>query len=433
MRTRRKLVWIFIGCAIALVLLLTLFRERQPQFGGLSLNQWITMLDGSDPEISQQQAELAIRSIGTNGLPYYVKWFQYQERPWKTRLAAQAARLPGKFGDTAEDLVRGHGRQRQQAAFAALCILGPDAKPALPFLTQQLAGSPPWFAMTVIAHMGDVGLPTILTVLTNGSPTALRCCAIGTLGSYLKQFTDTNLVQSVITARLDDPDREVALSAAGVLCTHKIDQDRAMQVFAEVLQSTNRQLRQLAGGFLATNLRRSFSPAQIVQYLQDTNSPLSECAADTLGQIAEINPKLPENVLPALTNSLSDPRPAVRRNAAAALVYFKSAAEAIAPALLDAWNDPDQSVRRAATNSFFELPAYNILRNADALTQLAPGMSEEQRAMYIKRYWIDPKRPTSLTQFLDNPDPRIREMATNAFQKLKSSIDGNQTAENPSR
>lgn len=135
-------------------------------------------LDGSDAEISREQAVLAIRSIGTKGLPFYLKWFQYEERPWRTRLAAQAARLPGKFGDTAEDFVRGHGRQRQQLAFAAICILGPDAKPALPFLTQQLAGPSPEMAMTVIGNMGDLGLPTILTILTNGSPAALRCSAI---------------------------------------------------------------------------------------------------------------------------------------------------------------------------------------------------------------------------------------------------------------
>src|SRR5262245_12543789 len=170
MRTRRKFAWIFISCGIALVLLLTLWPEREPKYKGRSLSQWIATLDGSDPEISTHEAELAIRSIGTNGIPFYVKWFQYKEPPWRIRLAAQAARLPGKFGDTAENFVRGHARRRQETAIAALFILGPDAKPVLPFLTQQLAGPSAERAIWVIGYMGDVGLPTILTVLTNGSP-----------------------------------------------------------------------------------------------------------------------------------------------------------------------------------------------------------------------------------------------------------------------
>src|SRR5260370_33946332 len=98
-----------------------------------------------------------------------------------------------------------------------------------------------------------------------------------------------------------------------------------MQVFAEALQSNNSKLRQNASYSLGMILHRSFSPATLVQYLQDTNSPLSLYAADALGTMAQINAKLPENVLPALTNSLNDLRPKVRLNAAAALGYFRNA------------------------------------------------------------------------------------------------------------
>ena len=77
----RKKHWILLGCGIALVLIVILLPERQPQFDGRSLSQWIAILDGSDPEISTQQADLAIRSIGSNGVPFYLTWLQYQEPP----------------------------------------------------------------------------------------------------------------------------------------------------------------------------------------------------------------------------------------------------------------------------------------------------------------------------------------------------------------
>jgi HEAT repeat protein len=112
---------------------------------------------------------------------------------------------------------------------------------------------------------------------------------------------------------------------------------------------------------------------------------------------------LPDTVLPALTNALNDLRPVVRSYATAAVGHFREAAEPVAPALLDLWTDPDELVRQSATNAFFDLPSYYIL----------------------KGYWLAPIRTASLTHLLDNPDPRIREMATNAFQKLKLSVGGN--------
>ena len=415
---RRKKLSIFVCCGLALVLLLTFWREREPQYKGRSLTQWAVLLNGgyaNEPNISQRDAQEAIRSIGTNGLPFYVKWYQYQERPWRTRLANQAARLPGEFGRTARNLVLGHGELMQQAAISGFSTLGPNAKPALPFLTQQLAGPSAEFAMQVIGNMGDVGLPTILAALTNGSPTALRCRAIWTLSSEWNRFSDTNVVQSVVTAYLQDPDREVSLSAAEVLCTHKIAQDRAMQVFAEALQSNNSNLCQHAGILLSMIPRRSFSAATLVQYLQDTNSPLSLYAADALGGMAQINANLPENVLPALTNSLNDPRPKVRLNAAAALGYFRNAPEIVGPALLDAFQDPDQSVRRAATNSFFGLAPYYVL---NTVSEFPIQMSREQAYIYVKRYGA-PANTSMLTRLLDHPDIRIREMATNTFRTLR--------------
>jgi HEAT repeat protein len=158
-----------------------------------------------------------------------------------------------------------------------------------------------------------------------------------------------------------------------------------------------------------------FSVSTLLQFLQDTNSPLSSYAAGALGGMAENDVKLPETVLPALTNALHDARTQVRSYATTALGAFKVSAEPAVPALLDTWNDPEEDVRQAATNAFFALPAYAILRQADQLTRLPPGMNVEQQALY-KRYWPD---SSALIRLLDHPDLRVREMATNAFLRFK--------------
>ena len=80
MRKRRKLLLIFLPCAIALVLLLTLWREREPCFGDRSLLQWIAITEhpDSDPDYSKGDAQEAIHHIGTNDVPYLVKCIQYR-------------------------------------------------------------------------------------------------------------------------------------------------------------------------------------------------------------------------------------------------------------------------------------------------------------------------------------------------------------------
>src|SRR6266498_4012788 len=95
---RRRKLWFLLGCAIAAVLLLTLWHEREPRYNGRSLSQWAALLDPVDrDEVERaQQADVAIRQIGTNGLPLLLRWIQYQERPWRTRTANFVGRLPGK-------------------------------------------------------------------------------------------------------------------------------------------------------------------------------------------------------------------------------------------------------------------------------------------------------------------------------------------------
>jgi hypothetical protein len=118
----------------------------------------------------------------------------------------------------------------------------------------------------------------------------------------------------------------------------------------------------------------------------------------------------------------------VRTYAVGAVARFKDAAEPAAPALLDLWNDPDLMVRTWATNSFFQLPSYSRLK---IMTE-SPDLSVGQADMYSKRFGMDTVSPTAL-KLLNHPDIRIRQMATNAFQRLRGSNVVNQTTELPSR
>jgi HEAT repeat protein len=415
-RFRRKL-WILHSCAIALILITTLWREREPRYEDHSLLEWIAIADHGDKnsEYSERDALEAVRHIGTNAIPFLIKCIGYRERPWQTRLGSLCYKLPEKIANPLSHLVEGNGAQRQLTAFSGLYILGSDARTALPALTNLLTQpSLVDYCMPVLIQIGGDGLTAVLNVVTNqASP--FRRAAIGSLVGLDTNRPLDQVIVSTLTNSLADTNRELAFYAAQILCRHHSEKELAMKTLVDALQITDKKLRSSAISHLRISLRLGYSVPALLQFLQDTNSPLSPYSAGVLGESAHDGAQLPALVLPALTNSLHDPRPLVRSYAVSAICNFGRAAESAAPALLDLWDDPDQSVRQFATNAFFEVTRYYAL---ETFSQLPTGMSREQVEMYERRYGIRPFPSTGLTNLLDHPDPRIRAMATNAFRKL---------------
>jgi hypothetical protein len=429
---RRKL-WILLACGIAVVLILTLLREHEPRYEGRPLSEWVGLLDIYKVSHFETDPRQAIQQIGTNGLPFLLRWIQYQQRPWRTRLANLCGRLPGKLGEIADDLVRGRGEQRRGEAFGALYLLGPLAKPAVPILTRQLRDPFPDNPISVLVHIGDAALPPILTIVTNPAESpALRTALITHIDLSWPQFTQTNAVKSVLMNCVDDTNFDIAVSAAGVLSSHYSVDEHAMGVLGRAVEDTTKRSHQIAMKYSRECLRH-FPTVTVIQYLQDTNSPFSAYAAEALAVLAENasveKASLPQSVVPALTNSLCDPRPLVRAYSANALGVIHDAPETIVPALLEAWNDPDKSVRSAATNAVLILPPYYHL---STILRGTIGFSPQQMESLARRYEM-PDFSFAMVNLLTHPDIRIRDMATNAFHRLKGSNVVNQTSENASR
>jgi HEAT repeat protein len=416
-RWRPKL-WILLGCGIAAVLILTLWREREPRFEEHSLFEWIAIADHGDRdgEFSKKEGQEAVRHIGTNAIPFLIKCIEYRERPWQTRLGGLCSKLPEKLAEPVSGLIEGHGAQRQEAAFSGLHILGPGAKSAIPALTNLLTAQPQlaYYCMTILAQIGGDGLTPVLNAVTNQS-SPYRIVAFDAFVGLDTNRPLDQIVVATLTNCLAETNRELAFYAAQILCCHNAEKELAMKTLVDALGNDDKKIRQSAISHLKISLRLGYSVPALLRFLQDTNSPLSPYSAGVLGELAYDGARLPETVLPALIDSLHDPRPMVRAYAVYAVARFKEAAEPAALALLDLWNDPDKMVRQSATNAFFALPSYAILKTA---AQVPNEMSQEQAEMYERRYGIKLlNRP--LTNLLINPDVRIREMATNAFQKPK--------------
>jgi len=115
----------------------------EPRYKGTTLSKWLTIYQAAEEGSStEQQAEVAVRTIGTNTLPYLTKWIASGDLDVATR-----AKLGFK-------------------------ILGPAAAPAVPTLAPMLISTNEVLALTAgpaLASIGSSAVPVFLSALTNRS------------------------------------------------------------------------------------------------------------------------------------------------------------------------------------------------------------------------------------------------------------------------
>jgi hypothetical protein len=120
-------------------------REREPEYQGKKLSQWIAMWGAGKSLREVEEAEAAVHHIGTNGVPLLVRWVTYQRPPWKEKLA-HGSFVPGMV--RASMLMRRLDGEEAEAraddAALAFHALGPlDASPAVPELCRVVKDGQP--------------------------------------------------------------------------------------------------------------------------------------------------------------------------------------------------------------------------------------------------------------------------------------------------
>jgi HEAT repeat protein len=138
--------------------------EQEPRFEGRTLSSWLLRRDPHLRTLTLDQ-EQAIRTMGTNALPFLLKWMQYEYPAWRVRLeriVPRSARLGFLFTD--------ERAERAMLSEECLSMLGPDVAPAMPELVKMLKQTnavSPTRALQVVDSVGKVGIPVLLDVLTN--------------------------------------------------------------------------------------------------------------------------------------------------------------------------------------------------------------------------------------------------------------------------
>src|SRR5882672_6599795 len=109
--------------------------QREPTYRGQTLTYWLmkSCFEGD------AEATAAVRQIGTNAIPSLTKWLLYEPSKMKLRMVDACEKLPCKIQLPLRDFIGDrHWKVRTDLAVYGFSLLGPEAKPAIPELVQEL-------------------------------------------------------------------------------------------------------------------------------------------------------------------------------------------------------------------------------------------------------------------------------------------------------
>lgn len=162
--------------------------DREPTYEGKTLSYWLkTSIDcrysGRYPDPQKaKQATNAVHHIGTNALPWLVKWLDCEVPKWRDKMLARMPRQALAYPSLARTLIGPDGTHLW-LSITGFEILGEEAAPALPELI-ALGGN--WQAndkstgvLIALAHLGSIGSTSLVSVVTNSNiPTGQRVTAV---------------------------------------------------------------------------------------------------------------------------------------------------------------------------------------------------------------------------------------------------------------
>ena len=253
-------------------------RHAQPIYNGKPLSKWIADLNPQKPDATRDQAQIVIRQIGTNSIPFLIGEMRELGSLWE-KMGATNFNNSDELTDRLVNL---------RDAFETL---GPIAKPAVPALV-ILLNSP-----------------------TNGANDG---------AAYALTQIDAQIAVGVLTHALTNQFAGARISAANELYEVRSNADMAVPNLIQCLKDNSaekeassmlRYCSAAALGFIESSPEKAI-PALAEALLQDKNSAVRLAAARSLGQFG----KNAQSAILALTQaSTNDPESFVRRAAAIAL------------------------------------------------------------------------------------------------------------------
>ncbi len=255
--------------------------EPEPQYEGRTLSQWVDSLQPANPTA---EATNAICQIGTNALPYLLRWMSYDPSKFRNQLLRLVFKLPGR-----PPRFLALPAVRSANAEFALGILGANARPAIPRLVElaitSRGDSRCVISVRSIARIGRDALPLLMVATNREARPATRYLAIHALAT---ECTNGESAVAALVPTLDDSDPDVAAQAAYAMSMFPLDSPLpVVPALIAKLQSTNPELRGFAVAGLGSYGTRAASAVPILKpMLLDTSHSVREEVTNALLRIA---------------------------------------------------------------------------------------------------------------------------------------------------
>lgn len=287
--------------SILVVLAAFRFSQRQdhdqPVYGGRTLSQWLADLHlrASHPDHESPpffHASNAVVQIGTNGLPFLLKWIQDQPSPADRqfrRLAIESmdvmpeAIVPGAFRDWMN-----YSREfnRTEAVAIALIYLGPQLAPVIPDLAEFAENSPSRTASVValqaLRAAGPSAWPAIMRLATNTHSGRNN----GAIDGLSPMGTGALPVIPALIQYLRGSDMEVAVQAARVMGKLQLEPVIVVPALTQALQSSKPQVQIAAATALADfGVHGSQALPELRMLLSDSSSDRRIAASNSIQAI----------------------------------------------------------------------------------------------------------------------------------------------------
>jgi len=277
---KKRLLWLVIGLvAMAEGAVLVYDRQREPEFRGKKLSEWLDLLPPRD-RTPPPDAEDAIRHIGRAAVPSLLNWMTYDP-----------STLTSVFTDE-EEMVEKLTRAAQ--ALYAFRILGTNAACAIPALKRfiDLPGNE-GSAMGAIKALGYIGrpaLPVLEGVLTNHYPGHMRSDAAEAIG---RMETNGRPAIPLLLKCINDPDQRVESEALWALGRMKLEPSILAPILMRRLEHTNAVTRSRTIDLVLKMGANESSPRPHLQNLLTNESyVVRELATNTMRSVATNPPRL---------------------------------------------------------------------------------------------------------------------------------------------
>jgi hypothetical protein len=217
---RRKLIAIVLIAVIGGVIALSLpRRNNEPEYQGRRLSEWLELC------VSYQGDELgrhveptaAVQKIGTNALPYLLKWIAHEQPTWKSTLYVKLPSFIRNLAPVRSWLVG--PLLREALAIEGFTVLGTNAASCVPALEAMMKADTNGVVSAklsfVLGEIGEAAIPAIKAALANTNQVDRYNVLYAV--NKMPRNQATNLWLPIVLGALNDHDGLVRAMATNIM------------------------------------------------------------------------------------------------------------------------------------------------------------------------------------------------------------------------